>query len=412
MRATIPIHQGQSLPRWQRPESLLLLMALASPLAFATWMALLNNFVVERAGFNGLDIGVLHVVREIPGFLAFLVIYILLVLREQTLALAALVVLGVGTAATGFLPSYWGLLLTTVVSSIGFHYYETVNQSMQLQWIDKQRAPRVLAQLQTAASIASLAAFGGIILATRAGILPYEALYLAGGGACALIGLIAWAAYPRFEGPHPQGKRLVLRSRYWLFYVLTFLAGARRQIFVVFAPFMMVERFGLHVHELTGLMLVNFLGVIVFSPIAGRLVQRFGERSALVIEHGGLVAVFLSYAAIYLFDLGVWVAMALYVLDHLLFTMSLAQKTYFQKIADPRDQAPTAAVSFTINHIAAVTLPAPLGLLWLVAPESVYLLAASFAFVSLVLSFLVPRHPAPGNETVLRGPLPLVQPGE
>jgi predicted MFS family arabinose efflux permease len=103
--------------------------------------------------------------------------------------------------------------------------------------------------------------------------------------------------------------------------------------------------------------------------------------------------------------------MALYVLDHLLFALAIAQKTYFQKIADPADQAPTAAVSFTINHIAAVTLPAPLGLLWLTAPGMVYALAAALALVSLALSFLVPRHPGQGRETVLHARM-LPQPGE
>jgi hypothetical protein len=95
--------------------------------------------------------------------------------------------------------------------------------------------------------------------------------------------------------------------------------------------------------------------------------------------------------------------MALYVLDHVLFKMAFAQKTYFQKIADPGDHAPSAAVAFTINHIAAVTLPVPLGILWVSQPGNVYLLAASMAGVSLLLALLVPRHPEPGRETVLSG---------
>ena len=123
--AAIPIADAHALPRWRRPQALLMLMAVASPLAFATWMALLNNFVVERAAFDGFDIGVLHVAREIPGFLAFLVIYILLFLREQTLALAALVVLGLFTALTANFPTFWGLMTTTILASVGFHYYET-----------------------------------------------------------------------------------------------------------------------------------------------------------------------------------------------------------------------------------------------------------------------------------------------
>ena len=141
------------------------------------------------------------------------------------------------------------------------------------------------------------------------------------------------------------------------------------------------------------------------------MVRRFGERLALVVEYVGLIVVFSLYAGIYFFDWGVWLAMGLYVLDHLLFALAIADRTYFQKIADPADQAPTAAVSFTINHIAAVTLPAPLGLLWLTAPEGVYALAAVLALISLVLAFLVPRRPQAGRETVLSARA-LPQPGE
>lgn len=409
--AAIPIADARSLPRWRQPEALLMLMAVASPLAFATWMALLNNFVVERAAFDGLDIGVLHVAREIPGFLAFLVIYILLFLREQTLALAALVLLGLFTALTANFPSFWGLMMTTILSSVGFHYYETVNQSLQLQWLAKDRAPQVIGWIVSAGSFGSLVVFGLIIVAWEGLGLSYTAVYWAAGGACAAIAIAAWVLYPRFEAPVAQHKTMILRGRYWLYYSLVFIGGARRQIFVVFAPFMMVERFGLAVSEVTGLMLFNYLATMFFAPVAGRMVRRFGERVALTIEYGGLFVVFALYAGIYFLDWGVWLAMALYVLDHLLFSLAIADRTYLQKIADPADQAPTAAVSFTINHIAAIALPAPLGLLWLTAPGAVYALAAALALVSLMLAFMVPRHPGPGNETVF-GARVQPQPGE
>ncbi|MEL6265793.1 MAG: MFS transporter [Pseudomonadota bacterium] len=389
------------LPWWRRPEALLMLMAVASPLAFSTWMALLNNFVVERAAFDGLDIGWLHVVREIPGFLAFLVIFVLLAFREQTVAYLSLILLGLGTAVTGNLDTFWGLMLTTFVSSIGFHYYETISQSLQLQWFKKANAPYLMGRVRAAQSFGALLVFGGIILVWRVLEVSYEAVYWTAGLACAGIAVIAWVVYPRFEGPVVQHKKMVLRRRYWLYYLLEFIGGARRQIFVVFAPFMMVERFGLEVHEVTALMLVNYLFVIWFAPRAGRLIERFGERWALVVEYNGLIVVFALYAAIYFFDIGVWLAIVLYIVDHMLFSLAIAHKTYFQKIADPADQAPTAAVSFTINHIAAVALPAPLGLLWLWQPGGVFLLAAALAFASLALALIVPRHPEPGRETTL-----------
>lgn len=400
----VPLASAPGLPRWQQPVVLLILMAIAMPLSFAVWSALLNNFVIEAANFDGADIGWLHTVREIPGFLAIGVIAIIIFMREQILGLVSLAMLGVATAITAWFPTFEGLLVTTMISSIGFHYFETVNQSLQLQWIEKSKAPQTLGWLVAVGSGASLLSYGTLVVAWKSLGLSYNFVYMVGGGATLFIAIFCFFAYPQFEAPDPQNKTMVLRKRYWLYYALQFMSGARRQIFIVFAAFMMVERFGFEVHEVTALFLINFVANMLFAPVMGKLIARFGERNALVFEYTGLVCVFLAYGGIYFMSWGVMLAAALYILDHLFFALAFALKTYFQKIADPKDIAPTAAVAFTINHIAAVFLPAGLGYLWLVSPAGVFALAAGMAFTSLVLAMLIPRHPSPGNETIFSRP--------
>jgi len=400
MRQIIPLDQAHLLPRWRRPMTLLFVMAAAMPIAFSTWMALLNNFVIEMAGFDGADIGLLHTIREIPGFLAVGVIALTLFIREQVLGLVALILLGVATGITAWFPSLGGILTITMLSSIGFHYYETVNQSLQLQWLDKEHAPKMLGWLLAAGSASTLVAYVLIVLTWDALGLTYNFVYLTAGGTTAVIALFCLLAYPQFETRHLQIKRMVLRRRYWLYYALQFMAGARRQIFVVFAGFMMVEKFGFAVNQVTALFLINLIANMVFAPLMGQAVHRFGERRALIFEYSGLVMIFLAYGGIYYLSWGVLVAATLYVADHMFFALALALKTYFQKIADPGDIAPTAAVSFTINHIAAVFLPVTLGLLWLHSPALVFLMAASMAAVSFGLALLIPRHPSKGHETI------------
>ena len=396
---SVDLEAAKGLPVWRRPLALLVLMAAAMPLAFATWSALLNNFVIEQAGFTGVEIGWLHTVREIPGFLSFGVIFIIIIMREQTLGLISLVMLGAASAVTAWFPSFGGILLVTTISSIGFHYFETVNQSLQLQWIPKAKAPQALGWLVAVGSAASLVSYGLLVATWEVFDLSYNTVYLVSGGACCLIALYCWLAFPQFDA-EPQTKKMFLRRRYWLYYALQFMAGARRQIFIVFAAFMMVERFGFEVHELTALFLINYVANMICAPLMGRALGRWGERNVLVFEYAGLVIVFLAYGGIYYFGWGVVLAATLYVIDHLLFALAFAKKTYFQKIADPGDIAPTAAVAFTINHIAAVFLPALLGYLWIVSPGGVFGLAAAMAGVSVLLALLVPRHPEPGRETV------------
>ncbi|MFN3145565.1 MAG: MFS transporter [Paracoccaceae bacterium] len=402
----LPLAEAQHLPVWRRPIAFLVLTAFAMPVAFATWSALLNNFVIEAAGFTGVEIGWLHTVREIPGFFAIGVIALIMFIREQVLGVVSLLLLGVASAVTAWFPSLGGLLTITMLASIGFHYYETVNQSLQLQWIPRDRAPQVLGWLVAVGSGASLVAYGLLVVTWRAFELSYNFVYLVSGGMTAAIAIYCLLAFPQFQAPTPQTRRMVLRRRYWLYYALQFMSGARRQIFVVFAAFMMVEHFGFDVHQVTALFLINFLANMLCAPLMGKAVARWGERRALGFEYIGLTLVFLAYGGIYWFGWGVAIAAALYVIDHILFALAFALKTYFQKIADPADIAPTAAVAFTINHIAAVFLPAALGYLWIVSPSSVFVLAAAMAATSLGLAMLIPRHPEPGHETVLSRPLP------
>jgi len=394
------LSESRKLPAWRRPVALLVLMAFAMPFAFSTWTALLNNFVIEEAGFDGSDIGWLQSVREIPGLAAIGVIGLLVFIREQRLGLLMLMVLGLATAVTAWFPTFEGLLVTTMLSSIGFHYYETVNQSLQLQWIDKAQAPRVIGWIIAAGSAASLVVYALLVVSWQAFDLSFDFVYMTGGLATVALALFGWLAYPQFKSHTVQHTKLVFRRRYWLYYALQFMSGARRQVFVVFAAFMMVERFGFAVHEVTALFLINFAANMVFAPMMGGFVQRFGERRALIFEYVGLMGVFLAYGGIYLFGWGALLAAALYIIDHLFFALAFALKTYFQKIADPADIAPTAAVAFSINHIAAVVLPAALGYLWLVSPLAVFSTAVAMAAGSFGLALLIPRHPTPGNETV------------
>jgi predicted MFS family arabinose efflux permease len=381
----------------ERPELFLFLLAAAMPLAFRSWQALLNNFAIERAGFTGVEIGILQSLREIPGLLAFTVVFVLLLVREQTLAVVSLIVLGIGVAITGVFPGVLGLYVTTVIMSVGFHYLETVNQSLSLQWLKKETAAQNLGRMIAIGSFAALLTYGMVYLMLDWFGFSMESVYLAGGGAAVLIGLGAWLLFPRYRQPVEQRKHLLMRRRYWLYYALTFMAGARRQIFIVFAGFLMVEKFCFDAAAIAAMFLVNGVLNMVLAPKIGRLIGKWGERKALTFEYIGLIGVFAAYA----FVETAWIAVVLYILDHLFFTMAIAIKTYLQKIADPADLAPTAGVAFSINHIAAVGLPALLGLVWVISPAAVFLTGAVLAFGSLLLARLIPESPEPGFEVIL-----------
>lgn len=408
---------------YHKPHILLMITAAAMPISFVSWSTLINNFAVEQAAFTGREIGILQSLREVPGFLSFLVVYLLLFIREQRLSLIALGLLGAGTAITGYYPSIIGLYITTVIASIGFHYYETCHQSLAMQWLDKKTAPAMLGRIYGIASIAQVATLLAIFLmvvvltpgfdismlvfgeAVPSSLGSYQIMYVVFGVITCGLALVGYMYFPIFQIGSNQNKSIIIRSRYWLYYALIFMSGARRQIFVVFAGFLMVEKFGYSIGQIAFLFLINAAMNIWLAPLVGRMINNIGERRSLIIEYVGLIGVFTAYA----FVSNATIAAVLYIIDHLFFALAIAIKTYFQKIADPADFAGTSSVAFTINHIVAVFLPAVFGLIWLYSPPLVFMTGAGLAAVSLLLAFNVPHHPDQGNEVMIgyKGQVPV-----
>jgi Major Facilitator Superfamily len=370
--------------------SFLLILTVASAATFQGWRTLINNFAVEVAALNGYQMGVVQSIREIPGFLALLVVYMLLIFSEHTLAALSVLVLGFGVIATGFFPTFLGITLATLAMSFGFHYYETLNQSLTLQYFDRVRAPLVFGRLRALSAMVNIAT--GLVLFVLIKFLNFKAMFLLVGAFAVLLGLWSLRDDPSDKQLPLQHKKMVFRKRYWLFYCLTLMAGARRQIFIAFAVYLLVDRFGYSVQTVTILFMVNNAVNYFASPLIAKAINRFGERKTLTVEYLGLVGVFLVYA----FTSSKPMVAAMYVLDHLLFNFAIAIRTYFQKIADPSDIAPSMAVGFTINHIAAVIIPFVGGILWMVDYKIPFIAGAVMSGVSLTLvQFIRTEEPKP-----------------
>ena len=355
----------------------LMVLTIASTAGLQSWRTLFNNFAVDVALLDGSQVGVIQSVREIPGFLTLLVVFVMLYIKEHRLSALSIAILGIGVGATGLFPTYGGLVATTMVMSFGFHYFETTNQSLTLQYFDRDKSPRVFGDLRAVSGATNILVGLAIYLAEP--FLSYAQLYSAAGGAITLAGIWGYSRDPSDAEVPAQRKRMVFRKKYWLYYVLTFLAGARRQIFVAFAVFLLVEKFGFSVREITLLFVVNNAINYLLSPLIGKWVVRYGERKVLSLEYFSLIFIFSAYATV---DSKALVAL-LYILDHVFFNFSFAIRTYFQKVGDPKDIAPSMAVGFTINHIAAVFFPAVGGALWMVDYRIPFICGAFISLASL-----------------------------
>ena len=370
----------------QRPMlRFLIVQTAASVVGLQCWMILFNNFAVEIAGLDGLQVGIIGSVREVPGFLALLAVFVMLVIKEHRLSSLSIVFLGIGTGLTGLFPSFTGLIFTTLIMSFGFHYYETTNQSLTLQYFSTATSPLIFGRLRSLAAATSIVV--GLLLYLMGMVFSYQTMFLTIGALVVAAGTWGLLQDPTHQQITPQHRKMILRRRYSLYYFLTFMAGARRQIFMAFSVYLLVKVFHCTVTEITLLFVVNNAVNFVLSPAIGRAIVRFGERWILTIEYGGLIGVFLIYA----FTGSKLLAVAMYILDHILFNFSIAIRTYFQKVADPADIAPSMAVGFTINHIAAVVMPAIGGALWMIDYRIPFIAGALLSLVSLLAVQRIPR---------------------
>jgi MFS family permease len=367
----------------------LILLALVSVAGLQAWRTLFNNFAVDEVLLNGLDVGTIQAVRELPGFLTFLVVYVLLLFREHRLAVFSVILMGVGMSVTGFFPSLSGLLITTFVFSLGFHYFEAVNQSLTLQHFSTDESPFMLARVKSYSGIVNIVV--GLLIFLLASWMSLKLMYLAIG--IIIIALACYALFMKKDLPTRvvQRKRIMIKSKYRLYYILSFLSGARRQVFVVFAVFMLVKKYEFSVQQVTMLFVLNNVLTFFVYPYIARGIRKFGERKMLSLEYASLFMVFLGYA---IFDSPI-VATVLYVLDHIFYGFAMGINTYFQKIAKPEDIAPSISTAYAINHISAIVIPIIGGALWLLNWRIPFIAGAALAVVSFgfVQKIQIPDKP-------------------
>jgi len=363
----------------QRPMlRFLVVLTAASTIGLQGYTILFNNFAAEMVHLDGSQVGMTQSVREIPGLLTLLVVFVLFFMREHKLAAFSVVLLGFGTAITALIPSYGWVIFTTVVMSFGFHYYETTNQSLTLQYFSTAVSPLIFGRLRALAAISSVVA--GILVYCLSAVAQYREMYLAIGAVVFIAGIWGLFQKPTHAGIVPQRKKMILRRRYSLFYILTLLSGARRQIFVVFSILLLVQVFHFTVHEMTLLFIVNNIVAYILNSMIGRAINHFGERFISSVEYAGVIVVFLVYA----FSTSKNLVMFMYILDNVLYNFEVSIRTYFQKVADPADIASSMSVGFTINHIAAVFLPAVGGYFWMMDYRIPFVAGSVLGVVSLV----------------------------
>lgn len=352
---------------------------------FGVQLTIQYNFIVERLGIEPIELGVVEALREIPGFLNFIFLAIMIALSPPVAAMVCLIFMGIGIAAFSQVNTVLMFTLFSVVWSIGFHAWHPLSQSMGIKFSGNRGKGWALGQLR---AVESFAWFLMILVCIGAySYIGYEGLYIIAGMACLLgAGTIFGAARKKVTN---VDHSFLLKKKYWLFYTLQFLQGCRKQIFITFAIFALVKVHGMPIHTTMILVLINQAIISITGGWFGRLIDQFGERTMLSVSYVVLIFVFIGYGSI---DHRATLYV-LYIIDNVVFFGAIALTTYLNKIAPPEDLKASLSMGVTFNHISSVTVPLVGGYAWhLFGYQVIFYAGAGFALISFVFAQFLPRH--------------------
>jgi predicted MFS family arabinose efflux permease len=326
-------------------------------LGFGAFNAAYNNFIVDKLNLNAWQLGRVEGIRETPGFIIVFVAALTMRIAEPVVAAAALMLFGIGMAAYYGVNGISSLIMWSVIWSVGFHAWMTLQPSMTLNLADEGSKGKLMGLLAAVSALGTLLGLGLVAAIGRQ--IGFRMIFLFS-GVTVFLGALAILLISKDIG-HAAKPRLVFKPKYSLYYALTFLEGCRKQIFNTFAIFLLVRNFHTNIVIVSILMIANNIANMLFSPWIGRMIDKFGERRVLMVSYATAIPVFLGYATVGLPILCYYI---FYFLDNFFYIGSMGSSTYIQKVAEPQDLQPSLAMGVSCNHAAAVAVPLIGGLLW------------------------------------------------
>lgn len=349
-----------------------------------------NNYLHDVYSLTSQQRGFLEFPREFPGFALVFMTGFLAFLSVEKWAVLTGIFSGLGLLCLAFMPPMYSLMLIWMLLwSIGTHLYMTVESVMGLRFARKGGQGKRLGQISGITNLATIVSAGVIWLVAKCCVFPivYKIVFCIAGISSFTAAIIFSKMKTQGEETVPKGAKFVCRKKYSIFYAMNILSGARKQIFMTFAPWVLVTIYGTKPDTMAVLLLIAaFLGV-VFRQIFGIVVDKFGERVMFMAD--GIIL--LGICSGFVFSTYVPLLFCLYIMDNLMFSMRIARTTYMNKIAVKKsDITPSLSLGVSLDHAVSMTVPAIGGALWAAfGYKSVFIVASALSLITFLLAYLM-----------------------
>lgn len=352
-----------------------------------------NNYVSDTFNLGADARGILEFPRELPGFLTALFAGMLFFLAETRIAGFSALGIGVGMLGLAFIGPHWaGMLIFLTIWSTGAHLMMPVRSSIAMELATSSERGRRLGQIASTSIAASIIGCLIVWVTMRWLDASYRLIFVLGGLTTIAASVFLFAM--RLPNAHLQRPKFIWNRHYWLYYVLAFLFGARKQVFITFGPWVLIRIFHQPAWIFAQLWIAAAILGVFFQPALGRAIDRFGERAVLLVDSVLILLVCLGYGFAHNLPnhtAALGLLYACFVADNLLFGVNMARDTYLSKIVLRKDHlAPTLSLGISINHIVSMSIPALGGLMWIrYGHSSVFLATAGIAVLMGLFSAMV-----------------------
>ncbi len=357
-----------------------------------------NNYLAQVHHVSEVARGGLEFPRELPGFLVVFILTALLFLADTRIAAISACLVGIALWGQGFLtPEFSVVVIWMLVWSTGAHLFMAISPSIALRLAEEGQEGRRLGQIGSLESLGALLGLVVVYWGASRYHFSFELIFGLAGGCALLAGLCLYLIEPQ---PLTRvSRRLVFKKKYTLFYILNILFGARKQIFLTFAPWVLIKVFHANVETFAILGFVGMVLSLFFRPLLGKAIDAWGEKMIIILESCMLIIISIFYgfsASWFSSGIAVLIIMACYISDQLLFSVRMARTTYLNRIVDtPDDIAPTLSMGLTLDHAVSMLVPLGGGLLWAhYGYMPVFLVAGGLAVINLVVATFIPEREA------------------
>lgn len=381
--------------RWATPLLLFAAATLFMGLNAGLYDPSFNNYLAQVHQVGEVARGGLEFPREFPGFLTVFIFSLLAFLPDTRIALLAALLVGVSLWGQGYLsPNINMVVVWMLIWSTGAHLFMVLKSSIALRMAEEGKEGTLLGKLGALEAGGTLIGMAIVYWGVSKFDFSFGVIFGVA-GTCALIAALSlFIIKPQPIKTPPQP--LLFKKKYSLYYVLNILFGARKQIFLTFAPWVLIKMFDCGVETFAMLGLIGTVISLAFRPLLGKAIDVLGERVILIGEAIIIVGICILYgfaSTWFTADIALILIFVCYIIDQLLFAVTMARTTYLNKIADStEDIAPTLSMGLTLDHAVSMIVPFGGGVLWAVyGYEWVFIAAAGIAFISLFVALLVPR---------------------